>query len=204
MTAAAIFFAIVGYLSGSVLYANVFGALFGKKELYQNSADKNPGTANAYIYGGFLCGTLTLICDIMKGFLPVLLYLRSAPVQEDTGLILVLAAPVLGHIFPVFSKFHGGKGIAVSFGCLLGLSPYFKPVLLFAAAFILLSVVFKVTPHYYRTIFAYLFTYAAMLAANVIPAVRAGFLIITAAVLIRLLFSKEEKARPEVKPIWIR
>ena len=129
MTAVTIVFIILGYMSGSVLYADLFGSLFGKKELYQNSADKNPGTANAYIYGGFWCGTLTLIFDLLKGFLPVFLYLQLAPEPESWGLALVISAPVIGHIFPLFNKFHGGKGIAATFGCLLGLFPYLKPVI---------------------------------------------------------------------------
>ncbi len=203
MTAATIVFAALAYLSGSVLYANVFGTIFGKKELYQNSADKNPGTANAYIYGGFLCGTLTLICDLLKGFLPVFMYLRFVPEQEEWGLALVLAAPVIGHIFPLFSKFHGGKGIAATFGSLLGLCPYFKPVLIFAAVFVFLSTVLRINPHFYRTLFAYIFT-AALFFCGVSPAVKAGFIIITAAVCVRLCFSREEKENPEVKLLWTR
>lgn len=204
MTAVTIVFIILGYMSGSVLYADLFGSLFGKKELYQNSADKNPGTANAYIYGGFWCGTLTLIFDLLKGFLPVFLYLQLAPEPEKWGLALVISAPVIGHIFPLFNKFHGGKGIAATFGCLLGLFPYLKPVLIFAAAFVFFSVVVKITPHYYRTIFAYLFAFAAMFVCKVFPVVGTGFLVITAAVCIRLFLSKEEKERLEVKMLWIR
>lgn len=69
------------------------------------------------------CGTLTLICELLKGFLPVYLYLRGrSPAECPAIFALILAAPVLGHAFSVFYGFHGGKGIAVSFGCLLGLS----------------------------------------------------------------------------------
>ena len=57
-------FILLGYLSGSVLYARVFARLFGKEEMIENSRDRNPGTANAFMYGGFWCGLLTLICDI--------------------------------------------------------------------------------------------------------------------------------------------
>ena len=52
-----ILFAALGYLSGSILYADVFGRIWGKKDLYRESSDQNPGTVNAYKYGGFWCGT---------------------------------------------------------------------------------------------------------------------------------------------------
>lgn len=50
-------FILMGYLSGSILYARVFAAIFGKKGIIENSKDKNPGTANAFMYGGFACGS---------------------------------------------------------------------------------------------------------------------------------------------------
>ena len=46
-------FVLFGYLSGSVLYARIFSRLFGKEEMIEKSKDKNPGTANAFMYGGF-------------------------------------------------------------------------------------------------------------------------------------------------------
>lgn len=196
-------FAFLGYLSGSVLYANLFGTLFVGKDLYKNSPDGNPGAANAYQYGGFWCGTLTLACDLLKGFLPVFLYLRFVPDRESWALALVLAAPVAGHIFPVFSKFRGGKGISTTFGCLLGLFPYGLPFALFAAAFIFLSVGLRISPHYYRTIAAYLVTAAGLLLLHAAPAVKIGFLMITAAVCVRMYLSKEEKEKIEVKLLWM-
>ena len=199
-----IVFTLLAYLSGGVLYADVFGTAFGKKAFYQNSADHNPGTANAYKYVGFWCGTLTLLCDLFKGFLPVFLYLRLVPGPEKWGLSLVLAAPVVGHIFPLFSRFHGGKGIATTFGCLLGLLPYGKPVLLLAAMFVFLSVGLRITPHFYRTIAAFLSAALAMVLTGVAPVVCAGFLAITAAVCLRLYLSDEEKERFEVKLLWKR
>ncbi len=197
-----VLFTLIGYFSGSVLYANVFGAVFGKKEMYQNSTDKNPGTANAYKYGGFWCGTLTLIFDLLKGFLPVFIYLLSTE-QNGWGLISVLVSPVIGHIFPIFAKFHGGKGIAVTFGCLLGLFPYCKPLFLFAIVFIFLSVCLRISPHFYRTIAAYPLAFLAMLIAGVDPAVRFGFLIITAAVCLKMYLSKEERGRVKIRILWM-
>ena len=147
-------FTVFGYLSGSILFARVYAGLFGK-DLITDSKDGNPGTSNAFIYGGMACGILTLLGDLIKGVLPVLLYLRMTRGNIDAYFAPVLAAPVLGHIFPVFYRFKGGKGIAVSFGCLLGMLPVSQPLLTLAVIYVVLSVGICVSPHYYRTIVTY-------------------------------------------------
>lgn len=194
----------LSYLSGSVLYANIFGALFGVKERYAESADKNPGVTNAYVYGGFWCGTLTLICELLKGALPVYMALRMEPALSRQILPFILTAPVVGHILPVFSRFHGGKGIAVTFGVLVGLFPYAKPLLVFAAVFIFLSVVVRISPHYYRTIAAYVLTAAVMPLARVRGWICFSFLLLAGLVCVRMFLSHEEKERIEVKLLWMR
>lgn len=199
-----VLFSLLGYFSGNILYANVFGNIWGIKSLYQNSGDQNPGTANAYKYGGFWCGTLTLICDLLKGFLPVFFYLHLVPIADEWGLFPVLISPVIGHVFPISNKFRGGKGIATTFGCLLGLFPDCLPVILFAAVFIILSVGLRITPNYYRTIAAYLSTTLAMVLAGIAPTICAGFLVITATVCLRMCLSKEERERLKVEVLWMR
>lgn len=196
-------FVIIAYLSGSVLFADLAASLAGKKELLQNSADKNPGTVNAFKYCGFWCGMLTLTGDLAKGYLPVRLYLQSAP-QEEWVLPLILAAPVLGHIFPVFHRFCGGKGIATTFGVLLGLCPDALPLTVFAVVFVLLSTVLRVDPTFYRTGIAYLLTVVLLALTRAALMVQGGFLLITAAVCLRLHMSPEEREKPEVKPPWTR
>ena len=191
-----------GYLSGSVLFAEVAGALFGKRQLLQLSEDKNPGTVNAFKYCGFWCGVLTLAGDLAKGFLPVYLYLRAASPAQRWALPLVMAAPVVGHIFPVFHHFHGGKGIAATFGVMLGLYPYREPVWLFAAVFVVLSVVLRVDPTFYRTVLAYLLTLAAMAVVKAAKPVFMGFALITAVVCLRLHMSRETREKLEVKLLW--
>ena len=64
----AVIYALIGYLSGSVLYAEVFCGIFGRKNAIEQSRDANPGTANAFLYGGFWCGICTLIFDMAKGY----------------------------------------------------------------------------------------------------------------------------------------
>ncbi|MEI3213869.1 MAG: glycerol-3-phosphate acyltransferase [Lachnospiraceae bacterium] len=103
---------IIGYLSGSILYARVFEKLFHKENMIEGSKDRNPGTANAFMRGGFWCGVLTLCCDMGKGFIPVFFYHQGE--MSQLGLALILAAPAIGHIFPLFHKGRGGKGIATT------------------------------------------------------------------------------------------
>lgn len=194
-------FAGIGYLSGSVLYARVFARLFRKEDILEQSRDHNPGTANAFLYGGFWCGMLTLIFDLLKGFLPVYLFVRYGRPEFRSPLqtALVLAAPVIGHIFPLFYRLKGGKGIAVTFGCLAGLYPVLRPLAAFAFCFIFFSSILKISPHFYRTIFSYVLTLVILCRKKESLAAILGFLVITAAVLLRMFASKEEKGRLEVK-----
>ena len=144
-----ILYIALGYICGGILFAKIFGILLKNKDITQGTQDGNPGASNAFRNGGFLCGALTLCGDMLKGFLPVFLYMREVP---SSALAIVIAAPVLGHVFPVFHKFRGGKGIATTFGSLLGLLPNYIPVGLLALFFIFFSVILRISPHFYRTL----------------------------------------------------
>lgn len=198
------FYIAAGYLSGSILFAPVAARLFGKSEMIENSEDKNPGAFNAFHYGGFFCGLVTLAGDMLKGFLPVFLYLQDHFVGFWLPVAFVLAAPVLGHAFPIFHHFQGGKGIAVSFGCLLGLIPFWLPALTLAGVFLFFSLVLKITPNFYRTAL----TFPASLVLMIIlmgwnNSVILGFLLITGIVCLRLHLSPEEREPMMVKLLWI-
>lgn len=198
-------FILAGYASGSILYARIFAKLFKKNDLFNRSRDKNPGTANAFRYGGFWCGLFTLICDIMKGFLPVFLYMTytKTPSAEWLPSALIMAAPVIGHVFPVFFRFRGGKGIAVTFGCLLGLLPIWQPAAWLATFFIFFSVAVRITPHYHRTLITYICTFVCLRFTSEWTAIWIGFLIILTVVLFKLLSSEEEKGKMEVRFLWM-
>lgn len=193
-------FAVLGYLSGSVLYARVFARLFGNRDILSQSRDQNPGTANAFMYGGFMCGLCTLVFDLLKGFLPVYLFVKSGGMDCGApAAAMVIAAPVLGHAFPLFHGFRGGKGIAVSFGCLAGLYPELDVLLTLAFFFIVFSTAVKITPNLHRTAFAYIFALVSVIArVGSSPAVL-GFAVITAIVLLKLFTSGEKRDRLEVK-----
>lgn len=76
--------------------------------------DHNPGVSNAFMYGGFLCGILSLICELAKGFIPVYLGQKYLDINS-LPFVPVLVAPVFGHAFPFLQKEKGGKAITASF-----------------------------------------------------------------------------------------
>jgi glycerol-3-phosphate acyltransferase PlsY len=191
----------IGYLSGSVLYARLFGRIF-KKDVLSESADQNPGTFNAFQYGGVMCGILTLLGDVLKGFFPIYYFVNGSLENMGLQLAFVLAAPVFGHVLPIFYGFHGGKGIAVSFGCLLGLLPDYQPVLILAFFFLLFSLVFRITPNYHRTLATYLFAVIGMNLVVPVRAVSIGFTLVAGLIMLKLLLSSEEKERCKVEVIW--
>lgn len=197
---------VLGYLAGGVLWANVFGGLF-HKDVTGEADDHNPGTFNAFAYGGFLCGVLTLLCDLLKGFLPVFLYLRWAgPNAAEWGVIPVLLAPVAGHLYPLFYGFRGGKGIAVSFGALLGLLPWLLPAAIPAAVFVVLSTVARVDPNAARTLWTYRLSavLAAVLIRDADCYVLVAFLLMTLLINGHMRFTCGEKENGRVKWLWTR
>ncbi len=196
---------LFGYLSGSILYARIFAKLFRKEDMIEKSRDRNPGAGNAFMYGGFWCGVLTLTCDILKGFFPVYLFMQYEPElsPDMLSIAFVMAAPVVGHAFPVFYKGRGGKGIAVTFGCLLGLFPFLEPFAILAAFFIFFSCILRINPHYYRTLAAYMCALIGMLLLVKQPMVLLGFAIIAVVVSSRMLLSEEEKEKMRIKLLWM-
>lgn len=192
-------YSLFGYLSGNILYARVFARLFGRKEMIASSPDHNPGTANAFLYGGFWCGVLTLLGDVTKGFFPVWLALCNLGHHSAAGLSFIIAAPVFGHLFPIFYRFRGGKGIAVTFGCLLGMMPVWRPFAFFAGSFLLFSLVIRITPHYHRTLVSYIVTLICFGLTDQPAELTLAFLFITCAVCIRFLLSREPKEAMRVR-----
>lgn len=79
----------------------------------------NPGATNVLRVGGKLPAALTLVGDALKGFLPVLI--TSMVVEHPPTIALAALAAFLGHLYPIFFDFRGGKGVATAFGALLGL-----------------------------------------------------------------------------------
>lgn len=215
-------FVMIGYLTGSFLFAPFFGHIIHKRDIISGTKDQNPGTANAFMQGGLWCGILTLVGDMGKGFLPVyfcvkfentnvldFLWVVENVLWEsrpgwilDMGLAFVLLAPVVGHMFPAYRHFQGGKGIAVTFGCLLGFAPDLFPALTLAFFFILFSVVIRISPHFYRTIGAYLCTASIFFVWGNTMGLKLGFLFITLLLCVRMHMSTEPREQCRVRLLW--
>ena len=111
--------AIIGYLLGSVPFGMVMARVFGLGDL-RAVGSGNIGATNVLRTGNKLAAFLTLILDAGKGGAAVLL--MRALVGEDAAIIAGLAA-FLGHLFPIWLGFKGGKGVATWLGTLLALAP---------------------------------------------------------------------------------
>ncbi|HKL13012.1 MAG TPA: glycerol-3-phosphate acyltransferase [Halanaerobiales bacterium] len=110
-----IFMVIFSYLFGSLSFAQV---LASKKNIQLNKVGtKNPGAYNVYSEIGHKWGMTSGAFDIFKGALPVFIG-RVILNCNFTYLVLITAAAVMGHIWPVYFKFHGGRGLATSLGTL--------------------------------------------------------------------------------------
>lgn len=151
MTTQYLFYILFGYLSGSVLYGYLLPKYIKKIDVTKESPDQNPGVANAFLCAGAPIGFCALMLELLKGYLPVH---AAMHVLNPRHLIfgLVLAAPVLGHAFPFWNPKMGGKSIAVSFGVLLGLVPYWRPVLILAVCYLMFSIVIVIRPHFFRSV----------------------------------------------------
>lgn len=115
-----ILFTILAYLIGSV----PFGLLLAKTKGVdiRTVGSGNIGATNVLRTFGKPLGITCFILDVLKGYLPAALFWQLSGVDAEFG-ILFGAASILGHNFPIFLKFKGGKGVATSAGVLLGIAP---------------------------------------------------------------------------------
>jgi glycerol-3-phosphate acyltransferase PlsY len=116
---------LAAYLIGSLSFAVIVSQLMGLNDP-RTYGSGNPGATNVLRSGNKAAAVLTLLLDALKGFVPVLLVKEfGAPYGLDEGtLALVAIAAFLGHLWPVFFRFKGGKGVATAAGVLLGLNPW--------------------------------------------------------------------------------
>lgn len=109
----------LAYLAGSVSTAVIVCRLMGLPDP-RTEGSNNPGATNVLRLGGKLPAALTLLGDALKGFLPVLI--AKLLLQHPPSVALVALAAFIGHIYPVFFDFRGGKGVATALGAVLGAS----------------------------------------------------------------------------------
>jgi glycerol-3-phosphate acyltransferase PlsY len=112
-------FVLLAYLFGSFSSAVVVCRLLNQPDP-RSVGSGNPGATNVLRYGGKKAAIITLLLDVLKGLIPVLL--AKIWLVSHLALGAVALAAFLGHLYPVFFKFKGGKGVATGFGALTGLS----------------------------------------------------------------------------------
>lgn len=203
----AIWYVLLGYISGSILFANLAEKLFHQPHLIDQSVDRNPGVFNAFEYGGWKCGIFTLAGDFLKAFLPVFLYIHLSGFDMDMTLLnpmsaLVIAAPVIGHAFPVFYRFQGGKGITASFGSLAALLPLRQPVVSLAGIFLLFTLIVDIHTDYWKTMVVYCTLGFTSLFWPLSTSVVSGTIDICGFVFLRLLINRKGRGNFSVVPFW--
>ncbi len=107
---------ITAYLAGSISSAIIFAKIMGLPDPREQGSG-NPGATNMLRIGGKKAAILTLAGDMLKGVIPVIIA-RLIGVQPEL-LIVVGFAAFIGHLYPVFFKFQGGKGVATAIGILI-------------------------------------------------------------------------------------
>lgn len=110
---------IFSYLLGSISAAIITCKLMSLPDP-RTLGSNNPGATNVLRIGGKKAAAITLVGDMLKGLIPVLIALMFT--TEELTLALVACAAFLGHLYPVFFAFKGGKGVATAFGAILGIS----------------------------------------------------------------------------------
>ena len=132
-----LFAIVLGYLSGSVPYGLLLTRAAGLGDV-RAIGSGNIGATNVLRTGNKFIAAMTLVCDMLKGTLPVLLagYLWN----RDAAVVAAFAA-MAGHIFPVWLNFKGGKGVATFAGVLFGL--HWPLALVFLAIWLALACAFK-------------------------------------------------------------
>ena len=117
--------AVAAYLVGSLSFAVIVSRVMGLNDP-RSYGSKNPGATNVLRSGSKAAAVITLLLDAAKGWLPVVLvrWFGQPYGLGDGTIALVGLAAFLGHLFPVFFKFEGGKGVATALGVLLGINPW--------------------------------------------------------------------------------
>lgn len=133
--------AVIGYLIGCISFGYLAGKIFRGKDIREVGSG-NAGTANAIRNYGWGVGVFTFVGDVVKGSAAALIGLWICGDSGESGLAIGAyiggLAAVLGHIWPVFLKFRGGKGVATSFGVFLVIMPL-PAVVVFAICVIIIA-----------------------------------------------------------------
>lgn len=133
---------LFAYLLGSIATAIVTCKLMGLPDP-RTQGSNNPGATNVLRFGGKKAAAITLLGDGLKGVIPVVLARFVFGIEDYTWLILIGIAAFLGHLYPVFYGFKGGKGVATAIGVFLGVNLWGG--LAFVATWLIMAKGFKIS-----------------------------------------------------------
>lgn len=129
---------LLGYLLGSLSSAVLVSRMLGLADP-RTTGSRNPGATNVLRYGGKRAAILTLAGDVAKGVIAVVL--ARLATDDSPTLALTALATCVGHLYPVFFGFRGGKGVATALGVWLALVPWVGALLL--GTWLLVALVFR-------------------------------------------------------------
>lgn len=142
MSAVYVLVGLIAYLIGSISFAIIFSKKFAGFDVREKGS-KNAGTTNVLRTVGKRAAILTLICDILKGVVAVLIAMLAARIWEgsDAETLKYLAGlmAIIGHTLPIYYGFKGGKGVATSLGVLLIVNPQIGIICLVFALVIIIA-----------------------------------------------------------------
>ena len=111
---------VASYLIGSLSFAVIVSRMMGLQDP-RTYGSQNPGATNVLRSGSKAAAVLTLLLDAVKGWLPVFVVQRLPGMEHDAVVAACALAAFAGHVWPVFFRFKGGKGVATAAGVLFGL-----------------------------------------------------------------------------------
>lgn len=132
---------VFAYLLGSISTAIITAKAMGLPDP-RTAGSNNPGATNVLRIGGKKAAAITLLGDVLKGLIPVLIG-RYVFKLDDSQLIWVGLAAFIGHLYPLYYGFKGGKGVATAIGVFLGLNPWAG--LAFIATWLIMAKGFKIS-----------------------------------------------------------
>lgn len=142
MSAVYVLVGLVGYLLGSINFAIIICKRMAGFDIRERGS-KNAGTTNVLRTVGKSAAAMTLICDILKGVVAVLLAMLAAHIWDDADpeslKYLAGLMAIIGHTFPIYYGFRGGKGVATSLGVLLIVNPEIGLICLVFALVIIIA-----------------------------------------------------------------
>lgn len=134
----ALFFIILAYLFGSINWAIIL-CKFAKLPDPRSEGSGNPGATNVLRFGGKKLAVLVLLGDVLKGVIPVII--ARLFFVHSIGLSIVALAAVLGHMYPIFFRFQGGKGVATALGAIIALSWFVGLMVIFT--WLIVALIFR-------------------------------------------------------------